>query len=71
MILDDESLPKVSVSAIDSEIDEGEDAIFELVATGTLTSPLDVFVSVDDGSGDFLTTTHARKTETIPTTGIS
>ena len=68
MVLDDESLPKVSVSAISSNIDEGLDAIFELVATGTLANPLDVFVSVDDGASDFLANTYTRKTETIPTT---
>ena len=69
MMLDDESLPKVSVSAIDTSIDEGQDAIFEFSATGTLTSPLEIDVSVDDGTGNFLTTTYARTTETIPTTG--
>ena len=69
MLLDDESLPKISVTAIDTTIDEGQDAVFKLTTTGTLTNPLDVFVSVDDGSENFLTTTHARKTETIPTTG--
>ena len=69
MMLDDESLPKVSVSAIDTSIDEGQDAIFEFSATGTLTSPLEIDVSVDDGAGNFLTTTYTRTTETIPTTG--
>ena len=68
-MLDDESLPKVSVSAIDTSIDEGQDAIFEFSATGTLTSPLEIDVSVDDGASNFLTTTYTRTTETIQTTG--
>ena len=54
MLLDDESLPKVSVTAVDTAIDEGQDAIFELEATGTRTNPLDVYVSVDDGGRRFL-----------------
>ena len=69
MLLDDESLPKVSVTAVDTSIDEGQDAIFELTATGTLANSLEVDVSVDDGSGDFLTNTYTRKAEIIPTTG--
>ena len=69
MVLDDESLRKVSVMAVSSNIDEGQDAIFELAVTGTLSNSLDVYVSIDDGTGDFLTATYTRKTETIPTTG--
>ena len=68
-LLDDESLPEVSVSAVSSSIDEGQDAQFELSATGTLSEALEVEVSVDDGTSDFLTTTYTKKTETIPTTG--
>ena len=61
MLLDDESLPKISVSAINTDIDEGQVAVFELAATGTLANPLDVFVSVDDGASDFLANTYTRK----------
>ena len=68
-LLDDESLPEVSVTAVGPAIDEGQDAKFELTATGTLTNSLDVEVSVDDGTSDFLTTTYSKKTETIPTAG--
>ena len=68
-VLDDEILPKVSIVAVSTSIDEGQDAVFELTATGTFTSVLEVDVSVDDGIGDFLTTTYSRKTETIPTSG--
>ena len=68
-LLDDESLPSVSITAVGSAIDEGQDAKFELTATGTLTNSLDVEVSVDDGASDFLTTTYSKKTETIPTSG--
>ena len=68
-VLDEEILPTVSVDAVGTAIDEGQDAVFELSATGTLTKALEVDVSVDDGAGDFLTTTYNRKTETIPTTG--
>ena len=68
-LLDDESLPEVSVSAVSSSIDEGQDAAFELDATGTLAEALEVEVSVDDGVGNFLTNTYTKKTETIPTTG--
>ena len=68
-VLDEEILPTVSVDAVGTAIDEGQDAEFELSATGTLTKALEVDVSVDDGAGDFLTTTYNRKTETIPTTG--
>ena len=45
---------RVSVTAVDTSIDEGQDAIFELMATGTLTNSLEVDVSVDDGSWRFL-----------------
>ena len=68
-LLDDESLPEVSVTAVSPVIDEGQDAQFELSATGTLSESLEVEVSVDDGVGNFLTNTYTKKTETIPTIG--
>ena len=67
MILDEESLPKVSVIAVSSNIDEGEVAVFELAATGTQSQPLNVFVNVDDGTGNFLTNTHTKESTEIVT----
>ena len=67
MLLDEESIPKVSVIAVSSNIDEGEVAVFELAATGAQSQPLNVFVNVDDGAGNFLTNTHTKESTTIVT----
>ena len=69
VLLDNETLPIVSIAAVGTSIDEGQDAEFQLSVMNTLESPLDIEVSVDDGAGDFLTETHTKKTETIPVSG--
>ena len=67
MLLDEESIPKVSVIAVSSNIDEGEVAVFELAATGAQSQPLNVFVNVDDGAGEFLTNIHTNESTEIVT----
>ena len=53
-----ESLPTVSVNRVSSSfIEEGEDAVFNVSASGTLSETLPVAVTVSQGSGNFINTT--------------
>ena len=42
---------KYQLQPVTTSIDEGQDAVFELTATGTLINALEVDVRVDDGVG--------------------